>query len=773
MILSIIHRMSNKASIIKEAQKYLARGQIDKAIAEWEKLIKEYPDGNAYNTIGDLYLKKGDQKNAVESFHKAANFFRHEGFSLKSLALYKKILNINPTDTDALFSLGELSEEKGLITDAIKYYLATADSLSKEGKKERLLDIYNKILALSPANIPLRNKVAEIYAKEGLMSEAAGEYLYIARLYEEKGDVEKSMGYYQKVLDAQPLNREAILGINYIYEKTGNLKRAIEQMKEATTLFPEDTDVYLRCAELNIMGERFDEARECLRKVTEIEPANIKARRLLGEIYLKEGDREKAWIEYLPVLDEMILDEKYEDAIKLLESFKDIDPLETGRRLVSLYRQLGENLQVADELIFLANALSAMGMQKEALNCYKEALEIMPEDESLISKVVELEQEVGVAEVAIKGEKTIEEALVDADIFLRYGLYEDAKNILEAIKQREPENIDIHLKLKSLHIDTGDKEKAVTECLALYELYGRTGDIDKREQSLKEAYEIYPEDPRLIDIVAMPLPEEAVSITPPEMPTIEDYSEEIAEADFYLSQGLIDDARGILERLHGLFPENEEIKEKLTSLGERVEEIEKVGIEEKVEGVEEKYEELVVTSGETLEAEEMIPEPVLDSDVLEIFDEFKKGLEKELEEEDYETHYNLGIAYKEMGLIDDAIREFQTSRNDPKSFVPSSSMLGICYIEKGLYPLAIDVLSNALHKIKDRDESYWAMKYDLAEAYEKNGGLKEALDLYTEVYGWNSKFRDVSDKINQLKVMVTKGVEHKKPKDRKDRVSYL
>src|SRR4030042_6413278 len=172
--------MSDKSAIIKEAQRYLARGQVDKAIAEWEKIIKEYPDATNYNTIGDLYLKKGDKKDAIDSYHKAANFFRHEGFSLKALALYKKILNINPSDPDSLYSLGELNEEKGLATDAIKYYLATADSLSKEGKKEKIVAIYDKILTLSPANIPLRNKVAEIYAKEGLMSEATKKYFQIA-----------------------------------------------------------------------------------------------------------------------------------------------------------------------------------------------------------------------------------------------------------------------------------------------------------------------------------------------------------------------------------------------------------------------------------------------------------------------------------------------------------------------------------------------------------------------------------------------------------------
>jgi tetratricopeptide (TPR) repeat protein len=755
--------MSDKSAIIKEAQKYLARGQIDKAIAEWEKLVKEYPDGTTYNTIGDMYLKKGDKTNAIDSFHKAANFFRHKGFSLKALALYKKILNINPTESEALFSLGELNEEKGLITDAIKYYLTTADTLSKEGKKEKLLEIYDKILTLSPANIPLRNKVAEIYSKEGLMSEAAKQYFQVAMLYFDKGDIENSMGYYQKVLDVQPLNKEAILGISYLYERSGNPERALEQVKEAANLFPEDTDIHLKSAEIYIRAKRFDEAGDSLRKVIEVEPANIKARRLLGDMYLKEGDREKAWTEYLPVLDEMILDEKYDDAIKLLESFKDMDPLETGKRLVSLHRQLGEQVQVANELVSLGDVFIAKGMQKEALNCYREALEITPDDASLKAKVVELEKEVSAEYISLKGEKAVDGAIVEADIYLRYGLYENVRNLLEPFKQSEPENIDLHLRLKSLYVNTGDKEQAITECLILNDLYEKAGDIAKSEQIIKEAHEIYPEDPRLVSL----LKEEEVAVAPPEGPATEDYGEEIAEADFYSGQGLIDEALEILERLHNLFPENEEISVKLSSLGQIKES------EEKIEYVEEKQKESVVTEGEILEAEE-ITEPALESDVMDIFNEFKKGLEEKLGKEDYETHYNLGRAYKEMGLTDDAIREFQISRDNPKRFIPSSNMLGICYMEKGLYPLAIDVLKNAIDKMEDTGESYWAMKYDLAEAYEKNGNSKKALALYTEVYGWNSKFRSVSDKINSLRVMVKEeDVGQKKPKDRKDRVSYL
>jgi tetratricopeptide (TPR) repeat protein len=444
-------------------------------------------------------------------------------------------------------------------------------------------------------------------------------------------------------------------------------------------------DIHLRCAEIYLTDKRIEKARECLRKVTEVEPANVKARKLLGDIYIKEGNREKAWTEYLAALDGMILDEKYNDAITILESFKDIDPLETGKRLVSLYRQLGEQVQVANELISLGDIFTGKDMQKEALNCYKEALTINPGDDSLRAKVNELEKEVSKEYISIKAEKSVDEAIIEADMSLKYGLYESVKNLLVPFKESEPENIDLHERLKTLYIHTGDKEQTITECLILNELYKKAGDSAKGEQIIKEALEIYPEEPRLIGMAVV-------------------------------SQD-------------------------------------------------------TVSPGKHLEAE-AIHKPAPDKEVMDVFNEFKKGLEKELEKDDHKTHYNLAIAYKEMGLIDDAIREFQISRNGQKWLVSSSTMLSTCFIEKGLYPLAIDVLKDAIEKVEDQDESYWAMKYDLAEVYEKNNNNKEALESYIEIFEWNSKFRVVSDKIKQMKVKVGDSVEKKKP-GRKDRVSYL
>jgi tetratricopeptide (TPR) repeat protein len=833
--------MADKTAIMKEAQRYLARGQVDKAIAEWDKLIRESPDGNTYNIVGDLYLKKGDRKNAIESYHRAAGYFRREGFSLKALALYKKVLNISQTDADALYALGELSEEKGLTTDATKYYLATADSLSKEGKKDRFLDIYQKILSLSPSNVPLRNKVAEIFLKEGLQSDAVKEYVSIARTYEEKGDTSKAREYYRKVTELQPMSKEAAIGIARLYEKSGEIGNAVAAMKETAGLFPDDTDVLFRYAELSLEAGNDDTAEDCLRKVLEIEPGNMRAGRLRGDMFLKKGPKEKAWESYLPVIDEMILQENYDDPIRLLGSFRDIDPLETGRRLVSLFRQKGDLGSVAAELASLGDALKEKGMTDDALGCYREALEANPDDTRVRELIVELEKKPtqefeleagtgpGAAEETVsagvsEGEKTVEELLTEADIFSRYGLLNEAIKLLEGLKLRDPQNGDVHTRLKSLYAETANKESAVTECLILSELYKRQGDPDRAGKVLLEAAAIYPDDPRLTERGVVPqLERTSYAAEEPKFgesgvaeSDIEDYEEEIAEADFYVRQGLIVEASKILERLHTLFPENQEVADRLTNLGQlsEVEEApemppsfdlpeepqeslpgEAAGGTEEIfltpgseielreepqpeqelpgeQPPEEDFEEFTFSEQDLVDAQEM-PEPELDNDVLEIFQEFKKGLEKELGDEDSETHYNLGIAYKEMGLIDDAIKEFQTSRNDPKRFLQSSTMLALCYMEKNMYSLVIDVLSKVLAQLSDKDESYWSVKYDLAEAHEKNNNLKGALELYIEVFGWNARFRGVSEKVSQIGAQLGKSGEGEKPKPKKDRVSYL
>jgi len=799
----------DKAGIIKEAQKFLAKGQIDKAIAEFEKLA-DSGDGNVYNTLGDLYLKKGDTKRSADFYYRAADIFKEKGFSEKAKALYKKILNINPSDYRATLALGELCEEKGLVTEAIRYFLAAADVLTKEKKRDGLVEVYQKILHLSPSNLQLRVKVADIFLKEGLTEEAAKQYSILGRLYHDSGDSNTAKAYYERALSINPSDRNANLGLVEIYKKEGDYKSTLEIFKRLLSSFPDDINILSHYIESLMKTGDISTAESELKRLVELAPENVMAKKYLTNIYIQQDKKEEAWRLISPSLDQIISFER-DGIVSILEELKDVEPAECKKKLIVIYKEIGNTEKAFDELVNLGDYYLSAGLTEEAINCYKEAKELRPDDPYINTKLQEMElasEEPEIIKVKTEG-RDVEEILQEADIYLKFGVYEEARKRLEPLKVQYPDNPEVHIKLKQLYLEIGDKEMAVTECLALNEVYKRKGMIEEAEKFIEEARSINPDDERLLmrevespflsqyeeSLISSPAGDatEREAVEPFERPATapsrEDYLEAFTEAEFYEKQGLTEEALKVYKYLQSIFPHDEQIAQKIESLSE----LQRTEVSEIPEGEEagmtlpaseELGSELINLTEEILGTEgnepEVIGEPELTEDVMDIFEEFKKGLEGQVKEEDSETHYNLGIAYKEMGLINDAIKEFQLSRKDPKYYIASMNMLAICYKEKGLYKLAIETLEEAMRGIDKSQEEYLAMRYELADAYEKDGDIASAFNLYTEIYGMDSGFRDVAQKIETLKKVpprqkkenISLEPSQESPKKR-DRISYI
>ncbi|MBP7674707.1 MAG: tetratricopeptide repeat protein [Thermoanaerobaculia bacterium] len=138
----------------------------------------------------------------------------------------------------------------------------------------------------------------------------------------------------------------------------------------------------------------------------------------------------------------------------------------------------------------------------------------------------------------------------------------------------------------------------------------------------------------------------------------------------------------------------------------------------------------------------------------EIFRDFKKGVEQQLSPEDYETHYNLGIAYKEMGLTDEAIGEFQLAAKDPLHSVECCAMLGLCFLEKGLPQLAVKWYRKGLDTVGIKDDDRLGLQYALAGVLEQIGDAEGAYRTYLEIFSANANYRDVPARIKELRPIV-------------------
>ena len=150
-----------------------------------------------------------------------------------------------------------------------------------------------------------------------------------------------------------------------------------------------------------------------------------------------------------------------------------------------------------------------------------------------------------------------------------------------------------------------------------------------------------------------------------------------------------------------------------------------------------------------LTGKDLMPTPQEQS-LEEIVEGFKRGVSESLSAEDYDTHYNLGIAYREMGLLDEAIGEFQLASKEPRYLVDCASLLGGCFLEKGLPELAIKWYQRGLEIPNLPEEAFLGMLYDLGNVYVFQGDLDKARKTFVEIYGVNSNYRDVVAKLAEL-----------------------
>ncbi|NUR21158.1 MAG: tetratricopeptide repeat protein, partial [Gemmatimonadaceae bacterium] len=134
---------------------------------------------------------------------------------------------------------------------------------------------------------------------------------------------------------------------------------------------------------------------------------------------------------------------------------------------------------------------------------------------------------------------------------------------------------------------------------------------------------------------------------------------------------------------------------------------------------------------------------------------FKQGVAQNVEDEDHQSHYDLGVAYKEMGLVDEAIAEFQKALRGAEGRVRTYEALGQCFLEKSQFQVAATLLVRALSEPGHTDEQLVGVLYLLGYSNEAIQQWSDALAYYQRVFAVDIEFRDVGDRIAALERVAT------------------
>ncbi|HEY6562536.1 MAG TPA: tetratricopeptide repeat protein [Polyangiaceae bacterium] len=254
---------------------------------------------------------------------------------------------------------------------------------------------------------------------------------------------------------------------------------------------------------------------------------------------------------------------------------------------------------------------------------------------------------------------------------------------------------------------------------------------------------------------------------PPENKT-EQLEEAIDEASFFMSRGLYDDARAILNEQLARTPGNPLVMEHLHEIdatllrsgASQTVERSAIGASARPPTEDDRAFDIAASLDALDALEQVTPSKTAgkpgfasmhqEVDVDQVFAKFKEGVRAQVSDSDTATHYDLGVAYKEMGLLNDAIGEFEIASKDPNRECMCFAMIGMIELEKGALDNAADGYIRALNAVHKTVEQEMALYYDLGNVYEMKKLPEDALYYFRKIARRDPGYRDVKDRISAL-----------------------
>lgn len=753
----------DKAKVLKNAEKFLSQGKINAAIKEYRQIVdNDVNDLTALNMLGDLYVRANKKEEAVSCFERIAEHYSTQEFTLKAIAMYKKIERIRTRDPIIAHKLAELYATQGLVHDARAQYLVVADAYTRAGANKKALDVLHKIADLDPNNTEIRLKLADGYLKEGMKRDGADAFIQAANRLHQVGSNDKALDAYGKALELVRDDIDALRGMLETHIARGTADEAAEVLERVVQGREDDTELVSMLARAYLEGEDPKGAERATALLMARDSANYTQYLPVTRLYLKVGEVDETIRILSTIIERMLAGREERELLEIVNQVLVSNPDHVGalRMLVRIHWWQRDMDALRSALERLAESAEASELIDEERYALTQLVRLAPDEPRYMERLNLLG---GLQEDTPDDLATMPEPSGEVPEFETFAVVQDQDELASeqfAVSEFETNEV------AGPTVDTETFASDPTASFAdLNEEFEPTSHTDFQEVDFS---------------MVSPAPAEPVAEpdSPAEAARLESMMrQELESVDFYIAQGYSDiavDTLEMLERQFGSHPDIQARRDRLARGREPAAEaavFEFGGVEEfaeatPVEAIPFEAEASFATladDGYGQPAAAVTPPtatPVgtgIDAGLAELFEEFRAAEEGDTVQEDFETHYNMGTAYKEMDLMDEAVQEFQTSANLVKPgdgtsrFLQCCNMLGHCFMQKGMPEAAVIWFRKGLSAPGHTEDEYQALRYELASAYEQLGDLKNAREFYTAVYGVDVSYREVADKLSQLK----------------------
>ncbi len=423
----------NRTKVLEAAQKFLAKNQYDKAIAEYQKLVVEDPrDVRTLLKIGDLHTRRNKPQDAIGVYQQVAELYAKQGFFLKAVAVYKQILKLEPSHLESSQQLAKMYEELGLTNDALTTYEQVADAYQRQGAMPKALETMERMVELDGQNVAVRIKYAEALSRAERPRDAALAFAAGARLLKEQGRTDDYLRVVERQLYHDPENVEIARELAGLYIERSDPKRALAKLQVCFKADPRDVPT------LEMLAEAFRQLGQLSKTVSVLK----EIARLHGELGNHEAKRR--------VLERVLeLDASDAEAKQALAAMGDL-----GRA-----RKPAATVVADDEHEV---ELDLDGDEEEQELEYLDADEDDEDEDVLL-----IDEDDSVPAAAAPAQPSPERLLEEADELEAQGRYDEAEGVILRILASNPNQEEAHERLKDLYLATDRREEAVRELLWL------------------------------------------------------------------------------------------------------------------------------------------------------------------------------------------------------------------------------------------------------------------------------------------------------------------